>query len=117
MQPVKIKKKYYRNITSRFKITGRHKTDFKKKWIKILQIVFPLGLNDIIYHDDGNMLKLTHFDMFFFFSFFFLFDIRKQNEYGFPVNANVKQKFVLIWRFLTSTTFLNYQYNIVCCLY
>ena len=42
----------------------RHKTELK--WIKFLQLPFPLGFNDNIYHE-GSISKMPDFDGFFLF--------------------------------------------------
>ena len=60
IQPVE--KIYYDvNSTARFKIIKRHETEVK--WIKSLQIPFPSGFNDNIYHE-GNISKMSDFDIF-----------------------------------------------------
>ena len=49
------------NSSSRFKIIKRHETELK--WIKLLQIPFPLGFNDNICHE-GSISKMPDFDVF-----------------------------------------------------
>ena len=70
MQPVE-KLTYDKNSSSRFKIIKRHETELK--WIKLLQTLFLLGLNDNIYHE-GNISKMPDFDV------FSLFEIRKRKS-------------------------------------
>ena len=53
--------KYDDTSSSRFKIIKRHET--KLKWIKLLQIPFPLGFNDNIYQG-GNISKMSDFNVF-----------------------------------------------------
>ena len=60
MQPV-VKLIYDKKSSSRFKIIKRHETELK--WIKSLEIPFPLGFNDNIYHE-GNISKMPDFDVF-----------------------------------------------------
>ena len=66
-------------------LTLRHKLELK--WIKHLQIPFPHGFNDNIYHE-GNISKMPDFDV------FFLLDIKKRNKrsYGNRINGNLKRK-------------------------
>ena len=52
------------NSSSRLKNIKRYETELK--WIKFLQSPFPLGFNDNIYHE-GNIPKMTDFDVFFSF--------------------------------------------------
>ena len=72
------------NSTERSKNILRH--EFELKWIKRLQIPFPLGFNDNIYHE-GNISKMPDFDV------FFLLDIkRNKRSHGKRNNGNFKQK-------------------------
>ena len=52
---------YHENFSVRFKNIKRFETELK--WIKVLQTPFPLGFNDIIYHE-GNISKMPDFDVF-----------------------------------------------------
>ena len=60
VQPVK-KIIYDENSTSKFNIFEKHET--KLKWVKLLQTLFLLGLNDNMYHE-GNITKMPDFDVF-----------------------------------------------------
>ena len=59
VQPVE-KISYDSNSSTRFKNIKRFETELK--WIKLLQIPFPLGFNDNIYHE-GNISKMPDFDV------------------------------------------------------
>ena len=52
---------YKANSTEIFQNILRH--EIEVKWIKRLQNSFPLGHNDIIYHE-GNISKMPDFDVF-----------------------------------------------------
>ena len=49
------------NSTERYTNISRHETELK--WIKLLQIPFPLGFTDNIYYQ-GNISKMPDFDVF-----------------------------------------------------
>ena len=51
---------YDKNSSVRFKNIKRFETELK--WIKLLQTPFPLGFNDIIYHE-GDISKMPDFDV------------------------------------------------------
>ena len=57
--------------TERFKNILRHELELK--WIKRLQISYPLGFNDNIYHE-GNISKMPDFDA------FSLLDMKKKKK-------------------------------------
>ena len=81
VQPVeKIIHKF--NSAERVKNILRHELELK--WIKRLQIPFPLGFNDNIYHE-GNISKMPDFDA------FSLLDIKKRSH-GKRKNGNFKRK-------------------------
>ena len=76
---------YYKNFSSRFKITRRHETELK--WIKILQTPFPLGFNDNIFHE-SNISKMPDFEV------ISLLEIRKRKSrsHGIRKKENGKRK-------------------------
>ena len=76
---------YDANSTSRFKIIKRHETELK--WIKLLQILYPLGFNDNIYHE-GNISKMLDFDVFSLLKF----RIRTARSHEIKKNGNCKRK-------------------------
>ena len=76
---------YDANSTSRFKIIKRHETELK--WIKLLQIPYPLEFNDNIYHE-GNISIMPDFDV------CSLLEFRKRTDrsHGLKKNGNCKRK-------------------------
>ena len=80
-----LKTLYKSNSTERFKTILRHELELK--WIKRLQIPFPLGFNVNIYHE-GNISKMLDFDV------CSLLDIKNCNKrsHGKRKNGNFKRK-------------------------
>ena len=72
--------------STRLKTIKRHETELK--WINFLQLYFPLGFNDIIYHED-NISKMPEFDCFFLF-----WNVKKSKSrsHGKRQNGNIKRK-------------------------
>ena len=63
IQPVE-KIIYDPNSSSRLKQLERHETELK--WVIFLQLPYPLGFYDNIYHE-GNISKMPDFDVFLLF--------------------------------------------------
>ena len=76
---------YDTNSSSRFKTIKRYETELK--WINLLQIPFPLGFNDNIYHE-GSISKMPDFDV------FSLLQIRKRKSksHGLRKKGNDRRK-------------------------
>ena len=77
------KKNYDINSISIFEIIKRHETELKL--IQSLQMPFPLGFNDNIYHE-GNISRMPEFE------FFSLFECRKRKTMSHGVRKNGNNK-------------------------
>ena len=76
---------YKSNSIERLKNILRHELDLHG--LNVYKPLFPLGFNDIIYHEE-NISKMPDFDA------FFLLDIKKRNKrsHGKRKNGNFKRK-------------------------